>query len=46
MDFENLFIDWVRLAFKVKTSKQAVGELINWGDNISKLPKELQKQFF
>jgi DNA polymerase-3 subunit delta' len=46
VDFENLFIDWVRLAFKVKTSKQAVGELINWGDNISKLPKELQKQFF
>ena len=46
VDFENLFIDWVRLAFKVKTSKQAVGELITWGDNISKLPKELQKQFF
>ena len=46
VDFETLFIEWVRLAFKVKTSKQAVGELIVWGDKISKLPKELQKQFF
>jgi DNA polymerase-3 subunit delta' len=46
VDFETLFIEWVRLAFKVKASKLAVGELIVWSDKISKLPKELQKQFF
>ena len=46
IDFETLFIEWVRLAFKVKTSKQAVGELIVCSDKISKRTKELQKQFF
>lgn len=44
-DFEKMFIDWVRLAFKVKSSKSAVKNLVDWAEKISKLTKGLQKQF-
>ena len=46
VNFESIFIEWVRLAFKVKTTKSAVAELVNWSEKISKLPKDVQKQFF
>jgi len=46
LDFESIFIEWVRLAFKVKTKKSAVKELVGWGEKISKQPKDIQKQFF
>lgn len=46
VNFESVFIEWVRLAFKVKTSKSAVAELVNWSEKVSKLPKDVQKQFF
>ena len=45
VDFENLFIEWVRLAFKVKTNKSVVRDLMAWAEKISKHPKETQKQF-
>ena len=45
VDFENLFIEWVRLAFKVKMDKSVVKDLMIWAEKISKLPKETQKQF-
>ena len=44
-DFEKMFIDWVRLAFKVKSNKSAVKNLVDWAEKISKLTKDLQKQF-
>ena len=46
VNFELLFVEWVRLAFKVKTSKVAVGDLVLWSEKASKLPKDIQKQFF
>jgi DNA polymerase-3 subunit delta' len=46
VNFELLFVEWVRLAFKVKTSKVAVGDLVLWSEKVSKLPKDIQKQFF
>ena len=45
VDFESLFIEWVRLAFKVKTNKSVVRDLMAWAEKISKHPKETQKQF-
>ena len=45
VDFEGLFIEWVRLAFKVKTNKSVVRDLMAWAEKISKHPKETQKQF-
>ena len=46
VNFESVFIEWVRLAFKVKTTKSAVAELVSWSEKVSKLPKDVQKQFF
>ena len=46
VNFESIFIEWVRLAFKVKTTKSAVAELVSWSEKVSKLPKDVQKQFF
>ena len=44
-NFEKMFIDWVRLAFKVKSNKSVVKNLVDWAEKISKLNKDLQKQF-
>ena len=45
LEFESLFIEWVRLAFKAKTQKSAVSSILIWSEKISKLPKEKQKKF-
>jgi len=39
------FVNWVRLAFRVKTSKQAIGELILFSENMAKKSREDQKAF-
>ncbi len=39
------FVNWVRLAFRVKTSKQAIGELISFSENMAKKSREDQKAF-
>ena len=39
------FAGWVRLAFKVKNSKQAVSELVSYSENIAKKSREDQKAF-
>ena len=44
-NFEKMFIDWVRLAFKVKSNKSVVKNLVDWAEKISNLNKDLQKQF-
>ena len=44
-DFEKLFIDWVRIAFKAKESKNSISHLLDWCDKISRLGREVEKQF-
>ena len=39
------FVSWVRLAFKVKTSKQTIGELISFSEGMAKKSREDQKSF-
>ena len=39
------FASWVRLAFKVKSSKQAVSELVSYSEKIAKKSREDQKVF-
>ena len=39
------FVSWVRLAFKVKTSKQTIGELISFSEDMAKKSREDQKLF-
>ena len=43
--FEKWFQSWVRSAFKVKKKKEAVLELVDWSDSISKSGRETQKKF-
>lgn len=43
--FEELFITWVRGAFRAKGNKQAINELLNWSDSISGKGREIQKKF-
>lgn len=43
--FEQLFIEWVRTAFKAKTDKKSVNSLISWSERVAKLGRELEKQF-
>ena len=43
--FEKWFQSWVRSAFKVKKKKEAVLELVDWSDTISKSGRETQKKF-
>ena len=43
--FDKWFVQWVRSAFKVKGSKSAISDLINWSDEISKTGRETQKKF-
>ena len=39
------FVNWVRLAFRVKTSKKAVGELVSFSETMAKKSREDQKVF-
>lgn len=43
--FEQLFIEWVRTAFKAKTNKKSINGLISWSERVAKLGRELEKQF-
>ena len=43
--FEGWFQSWVRSAFKVKKNKEAVLELIEWSNILSKSGRETQKNF-
>ena len=44
-DFEILFLEWVRAAFKVKGKKSAINELVNFAEKVSKKTREEQKSF-
>ena len=44
-NYEVLFLDWVRAAFKVKNSKSAINDLIEFSEKISKKTREEQKDF-
>ncbi|MCF6308186.1 MAG: DNA polymerase III subunit delta' [Flavobacteriaceae bacterium] len=43
--FENLFVSWVRTAFKAKGNKGAINDLMEWSENIAKEGRETQKKF-
>ncbi|MEM9077470.1 MAG: DNA polymerase III subunit delta' [Bacteroidota bacterium] len=43
--FERWFVQWVRSAFKAKGNKSAIHELVLWSDELSKMGREVQKQF-
>ncbi len=43
--FETWFITWVRLAFKAAKQKSTISELLQWSENISTKPREMQKDF-
>ena len=44
-DFEKLFIEWVRASFSAKTNKKSINKLIEWSEKMSKLGREIEKQF-
>ena len=44
-DYEILFLDWVRAAFKVRSNKSAINDLIQFSEKISKKTREEQKDF-
>lgn len=43
--FEELFIEWVRTAFKAKTDKKSINQLMTWSERVAKLGRELEKHF-
>lgn len=43
--YEAWFIAWVRTAFKAKSNKQSINDLMDWSQEISKSGREIQKQF-
>ena len=45
VDFEVLFLEWVRAAFKVKGNKSAINELVHFAEKVSKKTREEQKSF-
>jgi len=45
ISFENLFVFWVRTAFKAKGNKAAINDLMDWSENIAKEGRETQKKF-
>ena len=45
VDFEILFLDWVRAAFKVRGKKSAINELVQFAEKLSKKTREEQKSF-
>ena len=45
VEFEKLFIAWVRLAFQAKKSKQIVQKLLEWGSGVSDFTRDKQIRF-
>ena len=43
--FEDLFVQWVRTAFKAKKDREAINELFSWSERIAEEGRETQKQF-
>ena len=43
--FENLFVFWVRTAFKAKGNKSAINDLFDWSEELAKEGRETQKNF-
>ena len=43
--FEDLFVLWVRTAFKTKKNKEAVNGLFHWSEKIAEEGRETQKKF-
>ncbi|MDG2052648.1 MAG: DNA polymerase III subunit delta' [Flavobacteriaceae bacterium] len=43
--FENLFVFWVRTAFKAKGNKSAINDLFDWSEELAKEGRETQKKF-
>lgn len=43
--FENLFVFWVRTAFKAKGNKAAINDLFDWSEELAKEGRETQKKF-
>ena len=44
--FEDLFVLWVRTAFKAKKNKEAVNGLFHWSEKIAEEGRETQKRLF
>jgi len=44
-DFEQLFVEWVRAAFKVKKHPSEVAVLLDWAERLASLSKERQRRF-
>ncbi len=45
IQFEKLFIEWVRTAFQAKSNKKAINKLMSWSEVVAKLGREMEKQF-
>ncbi|NJB81245.1 DNA polymerase III subunit [Wenyingzhuangia aestuarii] len=45
LEFEQLFIIWVRAAFKARGNASVIQDLIQWSDTIAAMGREKQKQF-
>ncbi|MDO6736694.1 DNA polymerase III subunit delta' [Wenyingzhuangia sp. 2_MG-2023] len=45
LEFEQLFITWVRAAFKAKGNASVIQDLIEWSDMVASFGREKQKQF-
>jgi DNA polymerase-3 subunit delta' len=45
LEFEELFITWVRNAFMAKTKPQVLKDIINWSRDIASWKREKQKSF-
>ncbi len=45
VEFEKLFIEWVRTAFQAKSNKKAINKLMSWSEVVAKLGREREKQF-
>ena len=42
IEFETLFIDWVRTAFQAKTNKKSINKLMAWSEAVAKLGREME----
>ena len=42
---EVVFVEWVRAAFKVKSKKEAINDLVAFSEKMNKKTREQQKQF-
>ena len=43
--FEDLFVHWMRTAFKAKKDREAINELFSWSERIAEEGRETQKKF-